>query len=237
MKYFCVHEKVFSVVPDYCVGIVVAQLPPGASCKRNVLSSACDDAVRLLQATGCSVKEYGPVEVWREAFRKVGINPGKFPSSIEALLHRVMKGNAPPSITPPVDLANSVALRFAVPVGVHDIDSITGDLEVRFSRPGESFVPFGADIPEEVPEGELVYADEAGVRTRRWVWRQGERSKVSAGATHIFCPVDGFLGHTGHLVMAARDELARLFREELGAQTRVDLVRAGSPKVLLETGI
>ncbi len=233
MKYFSVHEQVFSLFPDYCVGVVVAQLPPDASCRHDVLSSACDDAVRLLEAARCSVKEYAPVEVWRDAFRKVGINPGKFPSSIEALLHRVTKGHAPPSITPPVDLANSVALRFFVPVGVHDIDSITGDLEVRFSRPGERFVPFGAEIPEEVPEGELVYADEAGIRTRRWVWRQGEKSKVSAGATHIFCPVDGFLGRTGHLVISARDELARLFQQELGAQTRVDLVNASSPRVVL----
>ena len=48
------------------------------------------------------------------------------------------------------------------------------DVEVRFSREGDKFIPFGETEAEVLDAGELVYAVGDKVRTRRWIWRQRE---------------------------------------------------------------
>jgi DNA/RNA-binding domain of Phe-tRNA-synthetase-like protein len=112
------------------------------------------------------------VTVWREAMQGLGINPNRYPGSIEALASRVVKGGQIPSVTPLVDLANTVALRHVVPLGAHDLDALPADLGVRLSRMGDTFATEGAT--EAVPPGEPVYAAGQSVRTRRWIWRQAD---------------------------------------------------------------
>lgn len=49
-------------------------------------------------------------------------------------------------------------MRYLLPMGAHDTGKLCGDLEVRFSRTGDSFLGMGETEAEAMPEGELVYA-------------------------------------------------------------------------------
>ena len=138
--------------------------------------------------------ESASITLWREAFAASGIDPDEFPSSIEALIHAAVQGTGPNPINPAVDLANAVSLRYQLPIGAHDMDKLRGDFEVRGGRAGDRFTPLGKLELEDVPAGEPVYADENEVRTRRWVWRLGERGKVTKASTNVFFPIDGFTG-------------------------------------------
>lgn len=62
-------------------------------------------------------------------------------SSIESMLARTSKGKGLPSISPIVDLGNAISLKYMVPLGAHDIDTLSGDIEVRFSKQGDIFFP------------------------------------------------------------------------------------------------
>jgi DNA/RNA-binding domain of Phe-tRNA-synthetase-like protein len=153
-------------------------------------------------------KNHPDLQPYREAFQKLGFNPNKFSCSVEALAARIVKGGMLPDINPAVNLANAYSLKYSLPMGAHDLDAAHGDIEVRFSRAGDSFVPFGQSEPELLDEGELVYADGREIKTRRWIWRQSDRGKVTAESKNIFFPIDGFADYNREAVLAARDELA-----------------------------
>lgn len=237
--HYRVAEEVFALLPRVVFGVVVArgvaQGEPGSP-------AAAAAAARLLAAveeargrfTGQDVKAHPDIRPYREAFPRLGLNPNRFPSSIEAMVNRIAKGGTLPSINPVVDLANSVGLRFTLPLGVHDLDRCTGDLEVRLSRPGDVFTPFGTTEAEPVEPGEVVYADGAEVRTRRWIWRQGEYSKATRASRNLFFPLDGFAGENDDRVLAARAELARLLREFTGAEVSEFFVDRAHHEVALD---
>ncbi|MGE5623477.1 MAG: B3/4 domain-containing protein [Methanocella sp.] len=232
---FQVTPDVFARIPAACFGVVVARGleqggpdGPGGKAARARL----EEAMALVRAefAGGEVKIHPAILPYREAFQLLGMNPNRFPSSIEAMIARIAKGGALPSINPAVDLANSVGLRYVLPLGVHDLDGCTGDLLVRLSRPGDIFTPFGETQPEQVEPGEVVYADGAEVRTRRWIWRQGEYSKSTAKSRNLFCPIDGFRGANADRVLAARSELAALFSQLFQAEVREFFIDRDHPE-------
>ena len=54
------------------------------------------------------IKEEDWIQPYREAFRKLNINPNKYMCSIEALITRISKGNDIPNINSIVDLGNAL---------------------------------------------------------------------------------------------------------------------------------
>ncbi len=229
---FRVAAEIFERFPDACVAVVAAT---------EVANDTPVEAVRaLLRAAEREARErLGPDDLkahpfiarWREAFRALDLNPNKYRSSVEALLARVLKGDELPALSPAVDLVNAVSLRYMLPVGAHDADRLSGDLRVRQARGGETFHPIGGGEAELVEPGEVVYADEAEVRTRRWVWRQGDRARVTAQSRTIFFPIDGWLGLNEADACEAARELARLLQEHLGARTVLSFADREHPEV------
>ncbi|MGB9921050.1 MAG: B3/4 domain-containing protein [Moorellales bacterium] len=229
--HFRIAGEVFSVLPTVCFGVVVGE--------GIVQDGRGEQPLTLLrQATGwvrerlavVKPKEYPALVPYREAFRQLGFNPNKFLNSIEALVTRVVKGNELPDINPVVNLANAVSLRYLVPMGAHDLDRLVGDIEVRFSRPGERFTPFGEIEAEEVEPGELVYADAEEVRTRRWIWRQGAKAMITPASTRVFFPIDGFEDANREAVLAAREELAHLLVELFQARVKTFYLNRDHPE-------
>jgi len=222
---FVVEDAVFDVLDDVCFGVVVARnvdnsLPNAESAK------LLDESICLIEEkfSGVKVKESAEILPFRAAFTKLGMNPNKFMSSIEAMATRVEKKKGFPHINPIVDLGNAISLKYLVPMGAHDMDSAAGDIVVRFSRPGDSFIPFGETEAELLEDGELIYCAGDKVKTRRWIWRQSEAGKVTADSSNIFFPIDGFSAMNREQVLAARDELARLLQQHFGCQVQVGFV-------------
>jgi DNA/RNA-binding domain of Phe-tRNA-synthetase-like protein len=145
---------------------------------------------------GDKAQEHPRIKPWRAAFSKLGISGSKFPSSIESMARRVLKEGPFPKINSLVDLYNSVSLRFLVPMGGHDLNTIEGNIYLRFSKGWEPFTPMGSSETTTVPKGELVYCDDREVLTRNWVWRQCEKDKVTEKSKNIFIPID-VLGEIG----------------------------------------
>ncbi len=230
---FRVSPEIFSRFPDYCVGIVVAMEVNNATVDvgDSLESSIRETRVALRADDGTN--ESASITLWREAFAASGIDPDEFPSSIEALVHAAVKGTGPNPINPAVDLANAVSLRYQLPIGAHDIDKLRGDFEVRVGRAGDRFAPLGKLELEDVPAGEPVYADENEVRTRRWVWRLGERGKVTKASTNVFFPIDGFTGKNDAQVRQAVQDLSELLEGKLGARTRTFFVDRTQPECTL----
>lgn len=221
-------------VPDTCVALVVARdVDPGRGAEpiRALLDEAIDLARTQFASGDPSV--ISELAAWRERLGRLGIDPAQYPASVETLIRRAVappEGGSPVSrVGPVVDLANAISLKYRLPVGAHDLDRLRGDLAVRLARAGEYFTGLGESGVEAVPAGEPVYADEREVRTRRWVWRQGDRGKVTAGTRTVLFPIDGFAGVTDEAARRAAGELASRAQELLGAATAVLWVDRSTP--------
>jgi len=195
--FFSIQKELFDILPDLTIGVVVAK-----DVENTHPSKAIDDL--LTQAVeevkknfvGDKAQEHPRVKPWRMAFSKLGISGSKFPSSIESMVRRILKGDPFPKINPLVDLYNSVSLRFLVPMGGHDLDTLEGNIHLRFAEGWEPFTPMGGGETMIVPRGELVYRDDREVLTRNWVWRQCEKDKATEKTKNIFIPID-VLGEVG----------------------------------------
>lgn len=224
---FTVDPKVFQRFPNVYVGVVAAyglnldMVDDEAVAV--LLDNALDDLHQRFKS-GDALRADPGIKAWREAFTTLGYNPNKFPSSIEGLASRALKGKMP-RVSPIVDVANSVALKYLLPIGAHDLNRIEGDLYLRPAHEGDFFTPLGSDESEAEPErpdaGEFVYVDDSGeVRTRRWVWRQGNNAKIEEDTNAVFFPIDGWRGVNDDAVRAATDALATLVREVFDAQVQ-----------------
>lgn len=207
--HFIIDDKVFEMLPEVCFGVVVARGIENSMKNREILSFL-EEVIKLtrLKFIDIKPKEHPDIQPYREAFRKMDINPNKFPCSVEALAARIVKGGTLPDINPAVNLVNAYSLKYTLPMGAHDLDSTSEDIEIRFSRSGDSFIPFGEKEPEMPECGELVYAAGNQIKTRKWIWRQSDFGKVTETSNNIFFPIDGFANYNYNAVISARNEMA-----------------------------
>ena len=136
------------------------------------------------------------IQPWRDHFRALGVSPKEFPSSIEALLRRTLKGGEPFRINPIVDFYNTVSLHYTVPAGGFDLFQINGPLELRHTRVGDTFLAMDAETPLTVPDGEVAYAGGTTILTRHFVWRQARTGLITASTRSVFL-VSEVLGELG----------------------------------------
>ena len=192
MRYI-VDTSVFAINPNIKFGILI-----GKNIKNS--ETMTDDEGRLRDAEkrmreifqADQVRELPNVSFYREIMTKADINPNKFPPSVEAMFKRILKGGALPVINGLVDLCNAVSIEQIISLGAHDLNDIHEDLEVRFSKDGDIFLPFGATEYENVDKGELVFTSGNKVQTRKWIWRQSELGKTTIDSKDIFFQLVGF---------------------------------------------
>lgn len=114
---FVVAPEIFAKLPEMYVGVVVT---------KGINNAVTYDAITtmLKQSNEQAQTKYRDVNVreqpeiipYREAFRALGINPNRFPCSVEALFKRIAKGHKIPSINPLVDFNNALSLKYALPM-------------------------------------------------------------------------------------------------------------------------
>lgn len=214
---FSVQKELFDILPDLAIGMVVAKDVDNTRPSKQI-DDLLTQAVEAMKKNfiGDKAQDHPKIKPWRTTFSKLGISGSKFQSSVESMARRILKGEPFPKINPLVDLYNSVSLRFLVPMGGHDLDTIEGNIQLRFAEGWEPFTSMGGMETVTVPKGELVYRDDREVLTRNWVWRQCEKDKATEKTKNIFIPMD-VLGEVGsEMADEIILELSRLIPRYLG---------------------
>ena len=96
----------------------------------------------------------------RVLYRRTGEDPTKLRPSSEALLRRVLRGEALYRINSLVDTCNLCSLEFLLPIGLYDSAEIRGEVTARLGRVGESYESLGKGVYGV--EGRLALFDEQG---------------------------------------------------------------------------
>lgn len=175
------------------------------------------------------------VKPWRERMQAAGFPAKKFPSSIEAMLRRCLKGGDPFSINALVDLYNIVSLRHLVPAGGFDVDELDGErLDLRLTRDTDTFHALDSDEIEDVPGGEIAYATGDDVLTRHFVWRQSKRALLTPDTTRAIFMAE-VLGEAGEdVARQVLDDLCDLIQGRLSATVSGGMLSADQPAATFE---
>ena len=181
-----------------------------------------------LRASGLErATDHPHIAAWRAAFSAFGAKPSRYPSSAEALITRVLKGQPLPRVNVLVDLYNAVSVRHAVPLGGEDADLLEGPLHLTIAAGGELFDPRGDGTEvEPVAPGEVVWRDDRGVTCRRWNWRQGRRTQLTGDTTRAFFVFDRLDGLSLDELRRAAGELSDLLTERW-PDCRIDHIERG----------
>lgn len=222
---FVVDKEIFKIMDNLFIGVIYAE---GISNSEDVSeitqffqsNSACNTNT----GSNNAVSDAPNLALYRDGFNKLGINAKKYPSSIESLVSRLEKQGQIPSINPAVDLANAISVKHSLAVGAHDVDTfISGRLDVRFTSEGDSYAAFHSEMDETVEVGEPAYVSGNEVRTRRWIWRQSEKGKITQDSSNILFLVDGF-SEIKDAVLNARNELAGLLEKHFGCDVKIGFI-------------
>jgi DNA/RNA-binding domain of Phe-tRNA-synthetase-like protein len=210
--HFTIEPAIFERFPGLTIAVAVAR---GIDNEREqpTIAAAWQEGWTAASAAASygNAQSHPRVRPWRDRFQAMGVSGKQFPSSIEALLRRALKGGAPFSINPLVDWYNTISLHHVVPAGAFDLEPLPGAgargaaegaLELRLSRAGDAFTSLDEDEPVDVPPGEVSYASGPIILTRQFVWRQARTGLVTPATRDVFL-VSEVLGEVGRAVAEA----------------------------------
>ncbi len=113
-----------------------------------------------LRWAGRAPGEIPDLQPARELYRRTGVDPTKLRPSSEALLRRVLRGEALYRINALVDTCNLCSLECLLPIGLYDRDRVRGPVVARLGRAGESYDSLGKG--SYAVEGRLALFDAEG---------------------------------------------------------------------------
>ena len=240
MQKFIAEPSFWNLLPDTRIGIIVVrgmasadEIPTADRAEiARLLDRANDQADRWL--TSDVISENEVVRVWRDAYRTFR-SKGGARCAVENLLKRVLKGKPVGSITPSVDIYNAISLKYALPVGGENIDTVVGDFRLGVDEEGgKDFLPIGEDEPVPTLPGELCYYDEAGAICRCWNWRDGQRTELTDDSRNAILVMECVDPEREDDLRAALDEFASLMERYLHAEVTVkDIVTRDNPEVTI----
>ena len=156
---FLIQKELFDLLPDLTIGVIIARGIDNTRASVEIERLLVEAIEGIRESFGAEkVQEHPRIKPWRSTFSKLGISGSKFPSSIESMARRILKGDPFPRINPLVDLYNSVSLKFVVPMGGHDLDTLDGDIRLQFAEGWEPFMPMGGGEKVVVPLSGLKVA-------------------------------------------------------------------------------
>ncbi len=181
-----------------------------------------------------NLKNLSELKLYNEMLKSFNVNSAKYLSSVEALLKRVVKDETLPNLNPMVNLANYISIKYKLPVGTHDIDTLDDEgLEVRLTDENDLKNSENSSVGDDIAVGEVVYASGNSVRTRKWVWRQLEAGRINQNAVNIIFPIDGMVENK-NVVSKACSELASLLEKFYpNAVVRIDMLDCENPQIKL----
>lgn len=211
-------DKIFAEFPELVLGIVILRDIDNAQDGAEVMAMLRQAEAAVAGKFGSTpVIEHPYIATWREAYRKFGAKPKDYPSSIENLSRRVLKGAAMGHINNLVSLYNTVSLRYLLPVGGEDLDQMVGDVLLVHAGHDEPAILLLGEKEARAPyAGEIIYKDEVGAICRRWNWKEADRTKLTQETKNALLVIEALPPVARDGVETAVSDLAALVQQFCG---------------------
>ncbi len=236
---FKIDPRIFRDYPGVVIGIVAAHDINNKDDNqevRDLLIKSQKHITSVLQLS--DLAEHQHIIPWRNAYKKFGAKPKKHLSSIENLVQRILKRQSLRSINTLVDLYNVISLRYLIPAGGEDLDTIDGNIELTIAGDHEKPVVLLGDQQARTPQsGEVIYKDNNGAICRRWNWKEADRTKLTKDTRDAFLVLEALPPVKKEILEIALHELAWLIEKYCGGSVTVALLdEDNQQEVLKESG-
>lgn len=204
-KYYVYPEIIDANIPSLGVSIKILSEKNMDSFNDFIITKIefCLEKYKLLE-----VKEIDNIIGFNELHRQHGEKSPKIKSAPETLIKLIKKRGALTRISPLVDIYNLISIEYALALGAHDLDSIKGDIVLKFTSGGERFIPIGAENSEIVFPGEYAYIDNSTNEILcRLESRQSDISKLTETSKRILFIIQGNGRSSTDYLLSAKKEL------------------------------
>lgn len=231
---FIVTDAFWELFPTARIGVLTAHdLSRDAAAAAAAAALLAEVAAeRAAQLAGADIATHPAVAPWRAAYRRFGLKPSHYRSSIESLLRAAQAGRTR-SIDPLVDLYNAMSLRHMLPCGGEDLATLVGPVCLTCATGGEPFRTIGATADDPPQPGEVIYRDDAGVICRGWNWREAERTRLRDETRAALLVFEALPEHPPEVLEHALTDLAALVGRHLGGTTRWRILTRDAPACTL----
>lgn len=235
MRKIVIEKEIFEKFPEFNRGLIIIKnldnKPENAE-----IEKLLNEQVEKIKNRGEEILKEEPVAAWDGVYRELEVNPNKFPPSIKSLVKRVSKGGAIPFINSVVALFNYISLKYLIPCGGDDTETIKGNLKLGLAKGDEKFISLGSKEVENPDAGEVIYYDDEtkNVMCRRWNWRNGDFSKITADTKQIVINVDGISPVEQAVIIEARDGLSELLKKHCGVELETGLLNKDKTEITIE---
>jgi DNA/RNA-binding domain of Phe-tRNA-synthetase-like protein len=144
------------------------------------------------------------IMVYRELHKQLGGDPQMLPA-VESLLVRGILKRRFPTVNSVVDAANLVSIKHLLPIGLFDLDKITGDIELTLAAAGDHLLPIGKDKPVKLVPGTPILKDADGIFSAVGS-RDSKRTMVTYATRNVLAFSWGIEGVEPALVSQGLDE-------------------------------
>ncbi|MBN1618208.1 tyrosine--tRNA ligase [Candidatus Dojkabacteria bacterium] len=219
---FRIDKNLLSEFPDLSIGLLLVENIDNTKAKNDTYQLLWqiieENAVRYRDLTLNAIEN---ISSWNNAFTKIGINSNEIYPSHKALIKRVIEHNEIPNVNPLVNIYNYISIKYALPLGGHNLDAIDGDITVGQNTGKLKFSPIGKSTQEDVPENEIAYFDNKDILTRNWVWRQSDKSKTMENTQNILIPIDNIGNISSQELSKIILELKSIIEKYLGTEKSI----------------
>lgn len=153
-----------------------------------------------------TVKNDPIIRALRDFYWRIGIDPTKQRPSSEALIRRILKGQELPLINSVVDAGNLASTETFIPIGLYDLDEISGNLVLRYSKLGETFEPIGGKKMKLIRR-QPVISDDVGI-IHLYPHRDCLRTRIKESTKRVLALALGVPGIPRNKISLAADKTA-----------------------------
>ncbi len=167
-------------------------------------------------------------------FNFIGTQASDHPNiaPIENLVGRVLRGNRIRHINKLVDIYNAISLRYVIPVGGEDLDTMQGNILLTIASDNEvPVVLLGEEEARPPQPGEVIYKDSVGAICRRWNWKEADRTKLTEQTSNAILVIEALPPVDANLLKLATNDLAGMVARWCGGRIETALLNAQRPEL------
>lgn len=219
MKKFIIDKKVFDRYNDLIVGVLICKNIDNTNSITNIDDKFLEIKNSVVEKfQNIELADYPVVKKWRDIYKSFGEKKAR--SSIEALIRRIVNGKDISNINPLVDIYNFVSLKYEVPCGGEDLDSISSDMFLTYADGEEEFISLGQEVIEHPNVGEVVYKTDNIIICRNFNYRESDVTKLTENTRNAVLIIESFSGYNDGNLLKALNELSEIIIDNLGGTIR-----------------
>ena len=223
---FLISKEIAALYPALRIGVLLADgMTNGPD--SSALQAETAERVKLFAEShpAASIKQDARVQLWRSVYAQMGFaNHKQYQPTLEYTLERVAKGKGLPAISKVVTAYLLMELKFFLPCGGYDLARLTGNIHLRLSPGGESFLGIGQKEPNQTSPSEIVYADEEKVLTRVWNYRDADATKITHETSSAVLMVEApTSATTSATALEAIEDIQTVLQRECGGNYKAFL--------------